>query len=130
MAKPKDASKGAPLSIKDASRTAAPKPAARAPELAAAGRSVRKDLPRSRLGAWVPPPDRRDPVAILEEQAVGRVQDLIPLRYARMSASAFTFYRGAAALMAADLGSQAHHRPLRPACRGCPSGQLRGVRNG
>jgi uncharacterized protein (DUF2252 family) len=106
VAKPKDASKGAPLSIKDASRTAAPKPAARAPELAAAGRSVRKDLPRSRLGAWVPPPDRRDPVAILEEQAVGRVQDLIPLRHARMSASAFTFYRGAAALMAADLGSQ------------------------
>jgi uncharacterized protein (DUF2252 family) len=50
--------------------------------------------------------DRRDPVAILEEQAQGRLQDLVPLRYARMAASAFTFYRGAAALMANDLGTQ------------------------
>ena len=77
-----------------------------APELTAAGKSARKEVPRSQLGAWVTPEDRRDPVSILEEQAEGRVQDLVPLRNARMAASAFTFYRGAAALMANDLGTQ------------------------
>ena len=70
------------------------------------GRSARKEVPRSQLGAWVAPEDRRDPVAVLVEQSVGRLEDLVPLRYARMSASAFTFYRGAAALMANDLGTQ------------------------
>ena len=82
-------------------------PAKRAPELAAVGRSVRKEIPRSQLGTWVAPADRRDPVDVLVEQSVGRLEDLVPLRYARMSASAFTFYRGAAALMANDLGTQA-----------------------
>ena len=77
-----------------------------APELTAVGKSARKEVPRSQLGAWVTPEDRRDPVSILEEQAQGRVQDLVPLRNARMAASAFTFYRGAAALMANDLGTQ------------------------
>jgi uncharacterized protein (DUF2252 family) len=79
----------------------------RAPELAAVGRSVRKEIPRSQLGAWVAPADRRDPVDVLVQQSTDRLQDLVPLRYARMSASAFTFYRGAAALMANDLGTQA-----------------------
>jgi hypothetical protein len=78
----------------------------RAPELAAVGRSARKEVPRSQLGGWVAQADRRDPVAVLVEQSVGRLEDLVPLRYARMSASAFTFYRGAAALMANDLGTQ------------------------
>jgi hypothetical protein len=82
--------------------------AKRAPELAAAGRSVRKEIPGSQLGTWVAPAERRDPVAVLMEQSVGRLEDLVPIRYARMSASAFTFYRGAAALMANDLGTQAH----------------------
>ena len=82
-------------------------PAARAPELAAVGRSARKEVPRSQLGTWVAPEDRRDPVAVLVEQSEGRLQDLVPLRHARMSASAFTFYRGAAALMANDLGTHA-----------------------
>ena len=81
--------------------------AERAPESAAAGRSVRKEIPRSQLGTWVAPADRRDPVDVLADQSVGRLEDLVPLRYARMSASAFTFYRGAAALMANDLGTQA-----------------------
>ena len=47
--------------------------------------------------------DRRDPVAVLEEQALTRVPELIPIRYGRMLVSPFTFYRGGAALMAADL---------------------------
>ena len=50
--------------------------------------------------------DRRDPVDLLEEQAATRVQELVPLRYGRMLVSPFTFYRGAARLMAADLAGQ------------------------
>jgi uncharacterized protein (DUF2252 family) len=106
VAKPKDAQKRASLTLKDPAPAAASKPAKRAPDLAAVGKSARKEVPRSALGAWIAPADRLDPVALLEGQAQGRLQDLIPLRYARMSASAFTFYRGAAALMANDLGSQ------------------------
>jgi uncharacterized protein (DUF2252 family) len=45
----------------------------------------------------------RDPVALLEEQAVSRVPELVPIRYGRMLASAFAFYRGGALIMAADL---------------------------
>ena len=105
MAKKKDAG---PEKKAKAGPKAPPATAAkRAPELAAVGRSVRKEIPRSQLGTWVAPVDRRDPVDVLVEQSVGRLEDLVPLRYARMSASAFTFYRGAAALMANDLGTQA-----------------------
>jgi uncharacterized protein (DUF2252 family) len=56
-------------------------------------------------GEWVPAPDRTDPVALLEEQSGSRVQDLVPIRYGRMLVSPFTFYRGAAYLMAADLAA-------------------------
>jgi uncharacterized protein (DUF2252 family) len=77
-----------------------------APELHAVGKSARKEVPRSQLGAWVVTEATRDPVAILDAQSQGRLQDLVPLRYARMAASAFTFYRGAAAVMASDLGTQ------------------------
>ena len=48
-------------------------------------------------------PHRRDPVALLEQQAVTRVPELVPIRYGRMLVSPFTFYRGAALIMAADL---------------------------
>ena len=56
-------------------------------------------------GEWVPAPDRPDPVALLEEQSGSRVQDLVPIRYGRMLVSPFTFYRGAALIMAADLAA-------------------------
>jgi uncharacterized protein (DUF2252 family) len=104
MAKKKDTGPGK----KPQSRTRAvpAAPTSRAPELAAVGRSARKEVRRAQLGGWVAPEDRRDPVAVLVEQSEGRLQDLVPLRHARMSASAFTFYRGAAALMATDLGTQ------------------------
>ena len=49
---------------------------------------------------------RKDPVGILRTQDDARVQDLVPIRYGRMSASAFAFYRGSAAIMAYDLSSQ------------------------
>src|SRR5262249_56832042 len=52
---------------------------------------------------WAPPADRPDPVALLEEQARTRVAELIPIRYGRMIASPFSYFRGAAAPMAWDL---------------------------
>jgi uncharacterized protein (DUF2252 family) len=72
-------------------------------EHAARGKAARAEVPRSSHAWWQPPSERRDPVEILEEQAVSRVQELVPIRHGRMLVSAFTFYRGAAALMAADL---------------------------
>jgi uncharacterized protein (DUF2252 family) len=70
---------------------------------AANGKAVRVEVPRSAHADWSPAADRRDAVAILEQQALTRVPELVPIRYGRMLVSAFTFYRGAAAVMAADL---------------------------
>jgi uncharacterized protein (DUF2252 family) len=72
-------------------------------ERAAAGKAARDAAPRSSHGRWAPAPDRADPVDLLGQQAGSRVGQLLPLRYARMLVSPFTFYRGAAAIMAADL---------------------------
>jgi uncharacterized protein (DUF2252 family) len=74
-----------------------------ASERAAAGKAARSGSPRSSHGGWSAQPDRRDPVDVLEAQAASRVPELVPIRYARMAASPFAFYRGAAAVMAADL---------------------------
>jgi uncharacterized protein (DUF2252 family) len=72
-------------------------------EHAAAGKAARVEAPRSSHGEWASASDRPDPVELLEAQATSRVGQLVPLRYARMLASPFAFYRGAAAVMAADL---------------------------
>src|SRR3954462_14509305 len=72
-------------------------------ERAALGKQARATAPRGSHADWSPSTDRRDPVEILEEQATSRVQGLVPIRYGRMLVSPFTFYRGAAAIMAADL---------------------------
>jgi uncharacterized protein (DUF2252 family) len=69
----------------------------------AAGKEARKQVPRSSHAEWEPFADRPDPVKLLEEQAVTRIPELVPIRYGRMSVSPFTFYRGAALLMASDL---------------------------
>jgi uncharacterized protein (DUF2252 family) len=69
----------------------------------AAGKALRKKVPIALLGDYHPPAKRKDPVAILEKQAETRLQELVPIRYARMLASPFAFLRGAAAIMAADL---------------------------
>jgi uncharacterized protein (DUF2252 family) len=71
----------------------------------AAGKAAREETPRTAHGDWEPAADRRDPVEVLEEQAADRVPELVPIRYGRMLASAFTFYRGAAAIMAMDLAN-------------------------
>jgi len=74
-------------------------------ERAAAGKEARARVSRSSHAAWDAPKDRADPVEILEQQATTRVPELLPIRYARMAVSPFTFYRGAAAVMAADLAA-------------------------
>ena len=72
-------------------------------ERVARGKAARKKTPRSTHAVWKRPADRPDPIALLEEQAQSRVAELVPIRYGRMSVSEFTFYRGAALIMAADL---------------------------
>jgi uncharacterized protein (DUF2252 family) len=72
-------------------------------ERAARGKAARAEVPRTSHAEWDPPPHRPDPVDLLEEQAQSRVPELVPIRYGRMLVSPFTFYRGAAYLMASDL---------------------------
>lgn len=67
------------------------------------GRAARQATPRSSHAEWTPAPDRRDPVDLLSEQDRTRIPWLVPVRHGRMSVSPFTFYRGTARIMAADL---------------------------
>jgi uncharacterized protein (DUF2252 family) len=67
------------------------------------GRALRSRAARKHHGLWKPAHGRRDPIEILIEQGESRLPNLLPLRYARMKATPFTFLRGAAAVMAADL---------------------------
>ena len=72
-------------------------------ERSARGKAAREQVPPSVHAGWAPAPDRPDPVALLEEQNATREADLVPVRHGRMLVSPFTFYRGAAKIMAADL---------------------------
>jgi hypothetical protein len=69
----------------------------------AEGKAIRDTCPRLNHADWKPPADRVDPIEILEASNKGRLPELIPVRYGRMIPSPFVFYRGAAAIMAADL---------------------------
>ena len=69
------------------------------------GKALRDKVPRVSHAGWKAPKARRDPIELLLETNKGRIMTLIPIRFGRMSASPFAFYRGAAALMAADLGT-------------------------
>jgi hypothetical protein len=69
----------------------------------ARGRKARDGTPLPSHMGWAPAADRRDPVALLQEQDASREPDLVPVRHGRMMVSPFTFYRGAAKVMAADL---------------------------
>lgn len=73
---------------------------------AAIGRAARAAVRRSSHAEWAPPGDRPRPVDLLAEQETTRVEELIPVRHERMLVSPFTFYRGAAVIMASDLGSR------------------------
>jgi uncharacterized protein (DUF2252 family) len=74
-------------------------------EREAAGKAARSRARRKSHAAWEPGPDRPDPVETLERQDATRVPDLVPIRHGRMLVSPFTFYRGGAAIMAADLAA-------------------------
>jgi uncharacterized protein (DUF2252 family) len=71
----------------------------------AAGRMARTATPRSSHASWAPPAARVDPVGVIQDQDASRVAELVPIRHARMLRSPFAFFRGAAAIMAADLAS-------------------------
>lgn len=90
-------------------RTASRRPANRShlssKERAARGKAARSEVSRSDHAAWEPPHDRRDPLDVLAQQAATRVAELVPIRYGRMHASPFAFFRGSAAVMASDLAT-------------------------
>ncbi len=75
-------------------------------ERVARGKAARAEVPRSSHAGFAPGVARPDPVALLEHQAETRVPELVPLRYGRMLVSPFTFYRGAALIMASDLATR------------------------
>jgi uncharacterized protein (DUF2252 family) len=68
-----------------------------------AGKALRNTVPRSSHAAWKRPTHRKDPIGLLQESDDDRLPELVPIRYGRMLQSPFAFYRGAAAIMAADL---------------------------
>jgi uncharacterized protein (DUF2252 family) len=72
-------------------------------ERVAAGKAARAKVPRASHADFEPAPRRADPITLLQRQAKTRVPELVPIRYGRMLVSPFTFYRGAAAIMASDL---------------------------
>ena len=101
------ATNGAEAPTKDERR---PATSSRVPHLSpservARGKAARQEVPRSSHGAWEPSARRPDPIKLLEEQAKSRVPELVPIRYGRMLVSPFTFYRGAAYIMASDLAA-------------------------
>src|SRR3977135_1777070 len=71
----------------------------------ALGKTARTKGPRRNHGTWEPSSARPDPIDLLEQQAATRVAELVPIRYGRMLASPFAFFRGAALIMASDLAS-------------------------
>ncbi len=71
----------------------------------AKGKAAREKVPRASQAVFDPGPERPDPIALLEDQATTRVPELVPIRYGRMLVSPFTFFRGAALIMASDLST-------------------------
>jgi uncharacterized protein (DUF2252 family) len=85
-------------------------------ERAARGRELRTQVPRRSHAEFEPGSDRPDPVDLLTQQSAGRVPDLIPIRYGRMLASPFSYFRGAALPMAYDLSATPVTRLAVQAC--------------
>ena len=83
------------------------------------GRALRVATPREAHAGWEAPDDRTDPIDIILASGVGRREDLLPIRHGRMLATPFTFYRGAAAIMAADLATTARTGYTVQACGDC-----------
>ena len=76
-----------------------------ADERRAEGKSLRDAVPRASHGGWKPAKDRRHSMELLLESNEGRLPELIPIRFGRMAQSPFAYFRGSAAVMAADLAS-------------------------
>ncbi len=76
-------------------------------ERRAMGKAIRERCSRISLGEWRAAGNRRDPIDLLIESSQGRIESLVPIRYGRMVASPFAFYRGAASIMASDLATTA-----------------------
>jgi uncharacterized protein (DUF2252 family) len=91
--------------IASGKHAAPPVPHLNVAERAARGKAARAEVPRSSHAGFEPLPTRTDPIELLESQAETRVPELVPIRYGRMLVSPFTFYRGAAMIMAHDLGA-------------------------
>jgi len=83
--------------------TTRPVPHLSVAERVARGKAARAEVPRASHAVLAPSPTRADPVDLLERQGKSRVPELVPIRYGRMLVSPFTFYRGAAMIMANDL---------------------------
>lgn len=88
-------------------------------ERQAEGKSLRQHCPRKSHGHWRAPSDRPDPIELLIASSAHRVASLLPIRYGRMLASPFTFYRGAAAVMAQDLSGTPATGVMLQACGDC-----------
>jgi uncharacterized protein (DUF2252 family) len=91
------------MAVKEAARAAEEVVHPSLEERRAEGREARDHVPPSSHSGWLPAADRPDPVGLLEEQNRTREPDLVPVRHGRMMVSPFTFYRGAAKIMATDL---------------------------
>ncbi|MFQ3614339.1 MAG: DUF2252 family protein, partial [Cyanobacteriota bacterium] len=89
------------------------------PERQAAGRALRQTVPRSLHREWQAAEGRRDPIALIEQSNQGRRPELIPIRYWRMMQSPFTFLRGSAIVMTADLATTPHTGIPVQACGDC-----------
>jgi uncharacterized protein (DUF2252 family) len=85
-------------------------------ERAARGKAARAEVPRSSHAVFEPAAHRLDPIGLLERQADARVPELVPIRYGRMLVSPFTFYRGAALIMASDLAATPRSGLLAQCC--------------
>ena len=86
-------------------------------ERRAIGKRLRDTVPRDAHATWRAHAGRKDPIAILHAADVTRQPDLVPLRYGRMLQTPFTFYRGSAGVMAADLAEHADDRHPCPGMR-------------
>ena len=89
-------------------------------QLLAAGKALREQLPRTEHSKWSKHAKRPNPIAILQAEDAGRLEELIPIRYGRMLQSPFAFFRGSAALMAADLAKMPATGIRVQACGECP----------
>jgi uncharacterized protein (DUF2252 family) len=86
---------------------------------AAAGRALRDKIPREWHGGWKELKGRPSPIDILRKSDIGRMKELLPIRYGRMLESPFAFYRGSAGLMASDLAQTPNTGLNVQACGDC-----------